>query len=80
MPAVWEHDEIEVLCYPVSQLPEFDGAIDLASLYDGLTFRALPRLGFVMSRRGPFDVLVRVARAEEEARNIQGCSSVHPEC
>ena len=39
----WKHVLLEGLD-AVIQLPEFDGAIDLASLYQGLTFRPLPRL------------------------------------
>jgi hypothetical protein len=30
--------------HAVIQLPEVDGAIDLGGLYEGLTFRAQPRL------------------------------------
>jgi Uma2 family endonuclease len=39
----WRHELLEGLA-AVIQLPEFDGTIDLASLYEGLTFRPLPRL------------------------------------
>lgn len=39
----WRHVLLEGLD-AVIQLPEFNGTIDLASLYEGLTFRPLPRL------------------------------------
>jgi Uma2 family endonuclease len=39
----WRHELLEGLD-AVIQLPEVEGAIDLASLYEGLTFRPLPRL------------------------------------
>jgi len=39
----WRHELLEGLD-AVIQLPDIDGAIDLSSLYEGLTFRALPRL------------------------------------
>jgi Uma2 family endonuclease len=39
----WRHQLLEGLD-AVIQLPEFDGALDLASLYEGVTFRPRPRL------------------------------------
>jgi Uma2 family endonuclease len=39
----WRHELLEGLD-TVIHLPEFDGTIDLARLYEGLTFRPLPRL------------------------------------
>ena len=39
----WRHVLMEGVD-AVVQLPEIDGTIDLASLYEGLTFRPLPRL------------------------------------
>jgi Uma2 family endonuclease len=40
---VWHYVLLEGV-HAVIQLPEIDGAIDLGSLYEGLTFRAQPRL------------------------------------
>jgi Uma2 family endonuclease len=39
----WRHELLEGLD-AVIQLPEFEGVIDLVSLYEGLTFKPLPRL------------------------------------
>jgi Uma2 family endonuclease len=39
----WRHELLEGLD-AVIQLPEFEGMIDQASLYEGLTFKPLPRL------------------------------------
>jgi Uma2 family endonuclease len=39
----WRHVLLERL-NAVIQIPDVDGAMDLASLYEGLTFRPLPRL------------------------------------
>jgi Uma2 family endonuclease len=39
----WRHVLLEGLD-AVIQFPEFDGMVDLASLYEGVTFRPLPRL------------------------------------
>jgi Uma2 family endonuclease len=40
---VWHYVLLEGV-HSVIQLPEIDGAVDLASLYEGLTFQVQPRL------------------------------------
>jgi Uma2 family endonuclease len=39
----WRHELLEGLDAAI-QIPEIEGTLDLASLYEGLTFRPLPRL------------------------------------